>query len=132
MATLIEKARQISAIGFGVAFVWIGIQHFTNVGFFVPIVPEILGAPEFWVYVSGAAEILLGMSMVITRTRQQGGRATAAFLILVYWANLNMWINDIPIDGTTFSTSAHIARATAQFGMIGLALWIAEWNVKKK
>ena len=132
MATLIEKARQISAIGFGVAFVWIGIQHFTNVGFFVPIVPEILGAPEFWVYVSGAAEILLGMSMVNTRTRQQGGRATAAFLILVYWANLNMWINDIPIDGTTFSTSAHIARATAQFGMIGLALWVAEWNVKKK
>jgi hypothetical protein len=43
-----------------------------------------------------------------------------------------MWMNDIPIDGTTFSTSAHIARALAQFGMIGLALWIAEWKYKKE
>jgi uncharacterized membrane protein len=58
--------------------------------------------------------------------------ATAAFLILVYWANLNMWMNDIPIDGTTFSTSEHVARALAQFGMIGLALWIAEWKIKKE
>ena len=132
MATLTEKTRQISAIGFGVAFVWIGIQHFTNVGFFVPIVPELLGAPEFWVYASGAAEIVLGMSMILPRTRQQGGMATAAFLILVYWANQNMWINDIPIDGTTFSTSAHIARAMAQLGMIGLALWIAELKMEKE
>jgi len=127
-----EKVRQISAIGFGVAFVWIGIEHFTNVGFFVPIVPEILGAPEFWVYVSGAAEILLGMSMIHPRTRPRGGIATAAFLVVVYWANLNMWVNDIPIDGTTFSTPAHIARATAQIGMIGLALWISEWKIKKE
>ncbi|MDA8680708.1 hypothetical protein N9Z48_02795 [Euryarchaeota archaeon] len=132
MVTSTENVRRISAIGFGFAFIWIGIQHFTNVGFFVPIVPDILGAPEFWVYASGVVEILLGASMIHPRTRQKGGMGTAAFLVLVYWANLNMWINDIPIDGNSFSTSAHIARATAQLGMIGLALWIAEWKSKKE
>ena len=132
MVTSVENARRISAIGFGLAFVWIGIQHFTNVGFFAPIVPDILGAPEFWVYASGVVEILLGASMIHPRTRKKGGMGTAAFLVIVYWANLNMWINDIPIDGNSFSTSAHIARATAQFGMIGLALWIAEWKGKKE
>lgn len=132
MVTSVENARRISAFGFGLAFVWIGIQHFTNVGFFVPIVPDILGAPEFWVYASGVVEILLGASMIHPRTRKKGGMGTAAFLVIVYWANLNMWINDIPIDGNSFSTSAHIARATAQFGMIGLALWIAEWKGKKE
>ena len=132
MVTSVENVRRISAIGFGLAFVWIGIQHFTNVGFFVPIVPDILGAPEFWVYASGVVEILLGASMIHPRTRKKGGMGTAAFLVIVYWANLNMWINDIPIDGNSFSTSAHIARATAQFGMIGLALWIAEIKIVKE
>ena len=132
MSNATEKVRQISAIGFGVAFVWIGIQHFTNVGFFVPIVPEILGAPEFWVYVSGAAEILLGMSMIHPRTRPRGGIATAAFLVVVYWANLNMWVNDISIGGTNLSTLQHMFRAAAQIAMIWLSLWIAEWPVKKE
>ena len=36
-----------------------------------------------------------------------------------------MWVNDIPIEGQTFSTHAHIARALAQIGMIAMALFIA-------
>ena len=127
-----EKLRQFSALGFGGAFVWVGIQHFTNTVFFTPIVPQILGFPEFWVYVSGLVEIILGLGLILPVSRRRAGFCTAIFLILVYWANLNMWVNDITISGTNFSISGHLIRLTAQLGMIWLALWIAQWPVRRE
>lgn len=117
--------HSLFAFTLGPAFVWVGVQHFVNPGFFQPIVPEILGSPPFWVYASGAVEVGLGVAMIHPRFRKVGGYATAAFLIVVYWANLNMWMNEIPLNGTTFSTQAHIARGIAQLVMIGMALHIA-------
>ena len=126
MPSAIDYGRTGLAVSLGTAFTWIGIQHFVDVDWFVPIVPAILGWPEFWVYVSGIAEILLGLGLIIPSTRARAGRWTARFLFLVYWANLNMWVNDIAIGGRTFSTPAHIARALAQIGMIAMALFIAQ------
>jgi uncharacterized membrane protein len=123
---VIVRLREVTSLVLGAAFVWVGIQHFWNVEFFAPIVPNVLGFPHFWVYASGIAEITLGLGMIYQRSRKQSALATASFLVIVYWANFNMWVNDIPIDGTTFSTQAHIGRAFAQFGMIATALWIAE------
>jgi uncharacterized membrane protein len=124
--------RQVSALVFGASFVWIGIQHFTNTAFFTPIVPELIGVPEFWVYVSGLVEMILGLGMMAPVSRRKAGFSTGIFLVMVYWANLNMWINDISIGDTNFTTSGHLFRAIAQLGMIWLALWIAEWPIKKE
>lgn len=126
-----ERARKISAVTFGAAFVWIGIQHFTNTVFFTPIVPGILGFPEFWVYLSGLVEVILGLGLIAPVSRRRAGFSTAVFLVLVYWANLNMWINDIPIGDTDFTTTGHVVRASIQIGMILLALWIAQWPMNK-
>lgn len=125
MPSTIEYGRSGLAVILGAAFTWIGIQHFVDVQWFVPIVPTVLGWPEFWVYVSGVAEIGLGLAMIVPSTRERGAQWTAGFLIVVYWANLNMWVNDIAIDGQTFSTGAHIARALAQVGLIAIALFVA-------
>ena len=127
-----ERLRQVSALVFGASFVWIGIQHFTNTAFFTPIVPELIGVPEFWVYVSGLVEMILGLGMMAPVSRRKAGFSTGIFLVMVYWANLNMWINDISIGETNFTTSGHLFRAIAQLGMIWLALWIAEWPIKKE
>ncbi|MDP6234321.1 MAG: DoxX family membrane protein [Candidatus Poseidoniaceae archaeon] len=132
MEQLVQRARHYSALLFGVAFVWIGIQHFTNVEFFLPIVPKVLGAPEFWVYLSGIVEIILGLSLMFPMYRKTGAKATALFLVVIYWANANMWINDIPLQGNTFSTSAHLMRAMAQVAMFALAIWIAEIKIVKE
>ena len=124
--------HSLFALTLGPAFVWVGIQHFVNPGFFEPIVPEILGSPPFWVYASGAVEVVLGAAIIHPQFRKVGGYATAAFLIVVYWANLNMWVNEIPLSGTTFSTQAHIARGVAQLVMIGMALHIANQSRRMK
>jgi len=132
LPSAVGKMRRFSSLTFGVAFVWIGIQHFTNTTFFIPIVPEILSFPEFWVYVSGLVEVILGFGMIAPASRRRAGFSTAIFLVMVYWANLNMWVNDIPVGGTNFTMFEHMLRATAQLGMIWLSLWIAEWPVKKE
>ena len=132
MPPISERLRQVSALVFGASFVWIGIQHFTNTAFFTPIVPELIGVPEFWVYVSGVVEMILGLGMMAPVSRRKAGFSTGIFLVMVYWANLNMWINDISIGETNFTTSGHLFRAIAQLGMIWLALWIAEWPIKKE
>ena len=97
MPAAIDHVRTGLAVALGTAFTWIGIQHFVDVNWFVPIVPAILGWPEFWVYVSGGSRNLLGLGLILPSTRARAGRWTARFLLLVYWANLNMWVNDIPI-----------------------------------
>lgn len=132
MSKAYESARALSAIVFGSAMAWVGIQHFTNTGFFTPIVPEILGFPEFWVYVSGLVEVILGVGLIVPISRRRAAFSTAVFLVLVYWANLNMWVNDITVGGTNFSTTGHIVRASIQVGMIWLSLWIAKWPLKKE
>lgn len=127
-----ESARSISSILFGAAFVWIGIQHFTNTAFFTPIVPAVLGFPDFWVYVSGVVEVILGLGLIAPVSRRRAGFSTAVFLVLIYWANLNMWVNDITVGDTTLNTTGHILRGSVQIGMIWLSLWIAKWPQRKE
>ena len=88
----------------------IGIQHFTNADFFADC-SKSAWCSEIRVYLSGIVEIILGLSLMIPMSRKTGAKATAVFLVLIYWANANMWINDIPLQGSTFSTTAHVMRA---------------------
>lgn len=120
--------KDVLGVALGLFFVNVGIMHFTDVEWFTPIVPEILPfSAEFWVIVSGFPEVLCGLGLIIPRTRVLAGKATVALLIVLYWANLNMWINDIPLDGNTFPLWAHVLRAVAQLGMIAVAAYLAEW-----
>ncbi|MAF21331.1 MAG: hypothetical protein CMP26_01855 [Roseibacillus sp.] len=122
----IRLTQALMALGLGLFFIRVGILHFTSPNWFAPIVPDILGAPLFWVYASGAAEILLGIGLLAPPTRRPSALATAAFLILVYPANLNMWINNLSLgDGTTLSFRGHLIRLLVQLTAIGLCLWLS-------
>ena len=128
MNYILRYHKDVLAFGLGLFFINVGIMHFTDVEWFTPIVPEILPwSPEFWVMVSGIPEILCGIGLLIPQTRIISGKATVFLLIVLYWANLNMWINGIPLNGNKFPAWAHILRMFAQFGMIAVAAYLAEW-----
>ena len=122
-----EIARQITSVILGISFIWIGIQHFRDPEWFEPIVPSILGNPKFWVYSSGIFEIILGMGVMIPNTQKISALSMAIMLVLLYWANLNMWINDIPIGGSKLSQTGHFIRGLIQFILIIVFLWIGKW-----
>jgi len=84
------ELRRILATVFGIFFLYTGLLHFTDTDWFEPIVPSILGSPPFWVLASGVAEILLGFGLILPQTKEISGYAAAAFLVLIYPANLYM------------------------------------------
>ena len=125
-----ELAKVTLSTILGLFFVNVGIAHFTDTKWFEPIVPEVLGDPTFWVLITGIMEIGLGLGLVIPMTRRYSAMLMAMFLVAVYWANLNMWINDIPIDDNTFEPIWHILRLIGQLLMITVALWLGNWMPK--
>ena len=107
---------------YGASFVFVGLRHFQDPAWFEPIVPKELGNPRFWVYLSGIFEIILGIGMILPYFRPEASILIAMMLVVLYWANLNMWVNDIPIGGSTLTTKGHILRALAQVFLIWMAL----------
>ena len=114
--------RDLPALSGGIFFVYVGVLHFTDTQWFVPIVPEFLGSARFWVLVSGVVEIIVGILLILPMTREWGGYASAALLVSLYPANFNMWINDIPYNGTRLTTQGHLVRLSVQFLLIIAAL----------
>ena len=118
---------RLVTIIFGLFLVNIGIQHFRDPEWFEPIVPSVLGNPKFWVYLSGLFEIIFGIMILIEPLRKYGSLGVSLMLIVLYWANLNMWINDIPIGGVKLNFFEHFMRGVIQILLILLALYIGRW-----
>ena len=124
---LVVLAKHATSPIFGIFLINVGIAHFTDTQWFEPIVPDVLGDPTIWVLITGIIEIVLGIGIVVPQTRRYFSALTVLFLLAIYWANYNMWVNDIPLDGRTFAPIWHILRLIAQFLMIIIALWVGDW-----
>ena len=92
------------ALGYGIPFILVGIEHFRSPQKFVDIVPNYLPFALFLVYLTGIMEIVGGLGIIYPNTREITGRLMVLFLIAIYPANFNMWINDIPYNGTRLTT----------------------------
>ncbi|MED5319376.1 MAG: DoxX family membrane protein, partial [Candidatus Thermoplasmatota archaeon] len=71
----------LASIAFGVMYVNVGVQHFTNTAWFEPIVPEIPGGPTFWVLITGVMEIAIGVGLILPLTRRIAAFCSMAFLV---------------------------------------------------
>ena len=108
----------ILALIYGIPFILIGIEHFREPQKFVDIVPKYMPFALFLVYLTGVIEIVGGLGIIYPETREITGRLMVLFLIAIYPANLNMWINDIPYNGTRLTTQGHLFRFSIQILLI--------------
>ena len=131
--------KGLSALCGGSFFFYVGVLHFTDTSWFEPIVPPVFGSARFWVLISGVAEILVGLALIISALeiffssrnyfRRKAGLASALLLVMLYPANLYMWIYDIELgDGASLSPTGHIFRLLLQIGGIMISLWIADFR----
>lgn len=67
-----------------------GINHFVSVDFFMRMMPAYLPAPEALIYLSGVAEVALGVMVMVPTTRRLAGWGIFALLIAVFPANVQM------------------------------------------
>lgn len=80
----------ISLILMAILYLYAGISHFTNTKFFLKIVPPALPKHLAIVYLSGVAEIILGVGLLIPMTSRLAAWGVIALLIIVYPANIYM------------------------------------------
>ena len=114
------------AIVLGLAFCRIGLLHWTNPEPFEAIVPAYLGAPSFWNLLSGALEIIFGIGLAIPKTRRRAAGLLFFLVIAMSLANLNMWINDLPFNGTKLTTQGHVIRWGIQIVLLLTLAWMGK------
>ncbi len=125
--TILTYVRHIVSFLMGIGFIYIGVDHFLDPNWFKPIVPNIIGFPIFWVLLSGLCEVILGFLLILPKSRRLAALGLVLLLIVLYSANLNMWINNIALDGIYLSHTWHTVRAVIQILLIFIALWLGEF-----
>jgi uncharacterized membrane protein len=115
--------KTIVRVVFAALFIIAGVTHFTNRDFFTAIVPPYLPWPVALVYVSGVAEIGLGMLLLIPRTSVLAGWGLIALLVAVFPANVHMAVNPQLYPAT--SPTALWIRLPLQGVLIAVAYWFA-------
>ncbi|MGY2130795.1 DoxX family protein [Hymenobacter sp. HD11105] len=86
MSRFITVSRYVLAL----LLVAAGTLHFIAPGPYLRIMPPYLPAPLMLVYLSGLAEIGLGLGLLFRRTRRWAAWGTVALLIAVFPANVYM------------------------------------------
>jgi len=97
-----------------VVYVVAGVLHFLTPEPFERIVPRELPAPRGLVYLSGLAEIALGIGVLFPRTRRRSAKGLVLLLLAVFPANVNMTVRDV---------GANPVPERAE-GLYNAALWI--------
>lgn len=103
--------RTIEAIVIGGAFIAVGINHFLNPDFFEAIVPRWFWSPSFANEVSGAAEIILGAALIPIWSRRYAAYGLLILLVLVYPANIDMFINDVDVQTNASGVAERVVNA---------------------
>ncbi|MFF3876030.1 DoxX family protein [Streptomyces sp. NPDC001978] len=71
-----------------------GVTHFARPRPYDATIPRLLpGSPRTWTYASGAVELALAAGVALPRTRAVAARATAAFFVGVFPANVQMAVD---------------------------------------
>jgi len=109
----------------GLTYVLAGIMHFVAPKVYAGIVPPALPRKLDLVYLSGVAEIGLGLGVLFERTRAASAWGLIALLLAVFPANVHMAVNDVTVEGAPdFLNEASDAALWARLPLQAvLALW---------
>ena len=115
--------RSVALLLLAAFFVFAGVMHFAATEFFVAIVPHWLPAPLALVYVSGIAEIVGGLAVLLPAARSLAGWWLVALLLAVFPANLQMALEAERWVANGTPRWALYARLPIQFLLIAWAWW---------
>lgn len=77
----------------GILFIAAGLNHFVNTAFYVGIMPPYIPFHRELVYVTGVAEIVLGVLVTVPRTAAPAAWGLILLMILMFPANVHMAVH---------------------------------------
>ena len=127
----LKLLKKITVYIMSILYISVGVKHFTNPDFFLAIVPPFLLFKIEIVYLSGIAEILLGLCLIFKKTRKIAAIGILILLILVFPANIYLYISDLPQEILNISKDQAMIRMPFQIPLIILALWHSQEKSSK-
>ncbi len=106
-------------------FVLAGANHFRSPEKYLAIMPPWLPAPEWMNWISGTAEILGGIGVLVPATRRIAGWGLIALLVAIFPANLHMAFDGVQIPGYHIASWAAWARLPLQAVFVAWVWWAA-------
>ena len=110
-----------------VFFISAGVNHFLNPQFYDVIVPDFIPFPRLVHQITGVIEIILPL-FLLTRFRKEAALLMIIFLVLLYGANLYVWINNLPYGRTYFTNQQHFFRLLLQVFYIYITYVIYKYD----
>jgi uncharacterized membrane protein len=117
----------------GALYVVAGTMHFVVPGVYVQVVPPMFPRPLELVYLSGVAEIVLGVGVVLPhrRARRLAAWGLVLLLVAVFPANVYMATHDVVLDGVPDWAREPSALATwARLPLQGVLVLWAWWYTR--
>ena len=129
---MIKILKSITVYSLCVLYTIIGVKHFTDLDFFLVIIPPYLPNPELLVYVSGFFEILFGVLLIPIKTRKYAALGLVILLIAVFPANIYLFNSEIAQNSYGISRQFALIRLPYQIPLIVIAYWHSRENSSKK
>jgi len=104
-------------------FVASGILHFTNTSFYLKIMPPYIPWHLAMVQISGVAEVLGGLGLLIPATRRMAAWGLVALLVAVFPANIFMATNPEEAGAANLSAAVRWGRLPLQAVFVAWVLW---------
>ena len=112
----------------GLMYTFIGAKHFTDPQYFINITPPQIEYKSFAVYFTGALEVLGGLLILNKKTRKIGAHTLIFLLIIVFPANIYLYVSEIPQELLGISKTQALTRMPFQAPLILLAYWHSKPN----
>ena len=103
-------------------FIAVSLNHFLNPAPYLSMMPPYLPAPDTLNMISGAAEILGGVGILLSRIRVWAGWGLSLLLVAVFPANLNVALHGW--KGQNIAAWLLWARLPFQPLLIALVYWV--------
>src|ERR1700710_1910016 len=100
-----------------------GLNHFVAPAAYVAMIPDAFPAHAALVSISGVAEVLGGLGLILPATRRLAGWGLRAPFVAIFPANVNMAVHHLPLGGHEVPSWTLWARLPLQVVFIGWAIW---------
>ena len=107
-------------------YVVAGVMHFVYPSAYAQIMPPALPAPLLLVYLSGVAEIAVGIGLLYPPTRRAAAVATMLLLAAIFPANVYMAVSGVAVQGPVSadpSPAVRWGRLPLQAVLVAWAWW---------
>ena len=121
--SLIKNYKLITILAMSFLYVFIGVKHFIDPQYFINITPPQIKYKGFAVYFTGVLEVLGGLLILNKNTRKAGSFTLIFLLIIVFPANIYLYLSETPQQLLGISKTQALTRMPFQAPLILLAYW---------